>query len=440
MRSFFQFAQGDFRINPTGADDLSVFSEGLDGDTDFAEGRAGVAVVKDAARIVAEIGEVKLIQRSDGAYWFDSMPAVCRFEWFKFAMWCVASAGGDDVNFREGDVPVAKIDGAWHRLQSRPFRADELFDFAAEIRDGQASAGQAILNGVPLDGNYSLRIQGAKHFRFRVCGTAVEVDGSRKGLSFILRTGGGIPPSCEDLGLPEPVTKMFDAKAGLVLVCGSVGSGKTTLIAAGCRRISTSLPGRNLITFEAPVEFNLLSIPDRTGAIAQSNVGPHQEIDNFHEATKNALRRNPDVVLFGEARDRESIEGMIRASLLGKLVITTLHTNSASGVFARIASEYPVTDQHSVFINTLSAVRGVVFQVLVSKPGGGRKAVIEYIYLTREMKEEILDGGIDNAELVMQKLINARGRSFMDSLQEVYENGECTDEDYQLHSELHKDD
>jgi type IV pilus assembly protein PilB len=125
----------------------------------------------------------------------------------------------------------------------------------------------------------------------------------------------------------EEIRKASSKPHGMILICGPTGSGKTTTLYAALRQL---ISGRNLniIAVQDPVEYD---IP----GIAQVEVDNAQKV-TFGKALRSILRHDPDVIMIGEIRDRETADIAIQASLTGHLVLATLHTNSAAGAVTRL--------------------------------------------------------------------------------------------------------
>lgn len=138
------------------------------------------------------------------------------------------------------------------------------------------------------------------------------------------------PVTIQDLGFlksdEEVIAKVLDLPHGIVLITGPTGSGKSTTLSAFMRRIGT--PERRVITVEDPVEYE---IPE----VNQTQVN-HEIGLTFASALRSVLRQDPDVIMVGEIRDRETADIAVRASLTGHLVLSTLHTNDAPGAITRL--------------------------------------------------------------------------------------------------------
>src|SRR4029077_20232532 len=158
-----------------------------------------------------------------------------------------------------------------------------------------------------------------------------------------------------DLGLAPAlaaaVARLLGQSHGIVLVTGPTGSGKTTTLYAALRRLSTG--ERNVVTIEDPIEYQL-------PGIGQMQANPRIGLD-FAAGLRSVLRQDPDVILVGEIRDRETVEIALQAALTGHLVLSTLHTNDPCAAITRLL------DMAVEPFLIASAVRAVLAQRLVRR-------------------------------------------------------------------------
>ena len=180
--------------------------------------------------------------------------------------------------------------------------------------------------------------------------------------------------TCEELGLPPAVTQMADVGRGLVLVTGPTGSGKSTTLAALVDAINRTR-SEHIVTIEEPIEF---LHEDLQSVIVQREVGTHT--GSFADALRSAVRQDPNVILVGELRDRETMSLALSAAEMGFLVFGTLHTSSAAKTIDRIVDLFPPLQQPGVRLTVAAVLRGVVAQLLVrSADGRGRLALQEIL-------------------------------------------------------------
>jgi twitching motility protein PilT len=171
-----------------------------------------------------------------------------------------------------------------------------------------------------------------------------------------------------------------------VLVTGPTGSGKSTTLAAIIDLINETR-SLHIITIEDPIEF---VHPNKKCLIHQREIGSHAT--SFAEALKSAGREDPDVVLVGEMRDRETIAMALSAAERGTLVFGTLHTNNAAKTMDRIISVFPAPEQEGARNVLGETIRGVVAQQLMPKVGGGRVAALEILFASPAIGNMIREG------------------------------------------------
>lgn len=152
-----------------------------------------------------------------------------------------------------------------------------------------------------------------------------------------------------------------DYNNGLVLVTGPTGSGKSTSLASFIDYINQQYQ-KHIVTIEDPVEF---VFSDRKCKVSQRQVGI--DTDSFASGIKYALRQDPDVILVGEIRDRETLDSALKAAETGHLVFATMHTNDAIQTIYRIVNMYEPEDRDSVRRQLAQTLRGTIAQKLVKK-------------------------------------------------------------------------
>ena len=165
--------------------------------------------------------------------------------------------------------------------------------------------------------------------------------------------------------------ELLKKEKGLILVTGPTGSGKSTTLAAMINEINEMF-AKHIITIEDPIEF---VHQHKKSLISQREVG--RDTKAFLNALRAALREDPDVILIGEMRDKETIGAAITAAETGHLVFGTLHTNSASQTINRIVNVFPADEQDQIRTQLSMALLAVISQSLLPKIGGGRIAAHE---------------------------------------------------------------
>jgi twitching motility protein PilT len=246
----------------------------------------------------------------------------------------------------------------------------------------------------------------------------------RTGYDIVFRIISDQVRSMDDLGLPEQLKLLTEFHNGLVLVTGSVGSGKSTTLAALVDQINRSRHD-HIITLEDPIEY---LIPSQACHVTQREVHTHTK--SFANALRGALREDPDVIMVGEMRDLETISLAITASETGHLVLGTLHTSNAARTLDRLLDVFPTDQRDQIRIMVSESLRGIISQQLVPRAdGNGRALAIEILMNTpavgnviREGKTFMLPGIIQTGKKLGMKLMD-------DSLLELFQSGLITAEE-----------
>lgn len=191
-------------------------------------------------------------------------------------------------------------------------------------------------------------------------------------------------PEMQTLNLPASVMKFTTAKSGLVLICGATGSGKTTTIASVINKINHNRKDV-IITIEDPIEY---VYTEDMAVIEQREVGTH--VESFSQATVDALREDPDIIVVGEMRDLETIKNAITLAETGHLVFGTLHTKSALDAIDRMVDIFPAEQQQQIRVQLASVLFGIVHQQLIAT-SGKMVAVCEVL-----MSDPVIAGAIKN--------------------------------------------
>ncbi len=223
---------------------------------------------------------------------------------------------------------------------------------------------------------------GATECRFRMNGYF-----QRNNIGVVARVITSDVPSPESLHLPDAVMELCEKQQGLILVTGPTGSGKSTTLASLINKINHTR-AEHIITIEDPIEY--VHINDKS-LIQQREVGA--DTLSFSTALREALRQDPDVILVGEMRDRETIQAALTAAETGHLVMATLHTNSAPQTIDRIIDSFPEGQQNQIRLQLSSVVIGIVSQRLLSRADTeGRIAAFEILIGTPPVQALIREG------------------------------------------------
>lgn len=298
-------------------------------------------------------------------------------ELFNDLLQLAVSSGASDIVIKSGKPAYVRLSGRLKPVDMDPILDEEADAFVNE-HVPRVFAKQWAEDG-QVDFAYAARDVG----RFRV--NAFHQRGT---VSLVFRHIKSQIPSFEQLGLePEPILNLTKAKDGILLVCGATGSGKSSTMAAMLNWINQNLD-RHIITLEDPIEF---TFQDDKSVFQQREIG--LDVPDFALAIRAVLRQNPDIILIGEMRDRETFETAISAAETGHLVLSTMHAGTVSQALTRLFEFFPPEQQLLARRQIASSLRGFICQKLLpSLEGGGRVPANEILAADSTVRNLILDG------------------------------------------------
>lgn len=216
-----------------------------------------------------------------------------------------------------------RIDGQLHTTLTLPLKVHAAIISRVKILANLKIDEQRL----PQDGRFSVTIEG-RAYDFRVS-TMPTTFGEKVALRILDKSAGA--PTFEDLGLRGPMKDILEthlqAPHGIILISGPTGAGKSTTLFAAMATLNT--PNVNIVTLEDPVEYEI-------EGVNQTQIHPAIGL-TFASGLRNMLRQDPDIIMVGEIRDKETAELAVHASLTGHLVLSTIHTNDAIGTVPRLA-------------------------------------------------------------------------------------------------------
>ena len=277
-----------------------------------------------------------------------------------------------DLHLKPGNHPILRVNGILRPLTEfprlTPIHTQELTD---QITTG--SQKKALEENLDIDLAYSFTGFG----RFR--GSVFHQRGS---LAIAMRIIPLEPKSIKELLLPDVLKEISMEQRGLVIATGTTGSGKTTTLAAIIDHINTHRT-ENIITIEDPIEY---LHRDKKCTINQREVGV--DVTSFTRGLRAALREDPNVILVGEMRDKDTIETALVAAETGHLVLSTLHTLDAPETINRIVTVFPPHSQKQVRFQLSSILKAVISMRLIPRMDGkGRVPAVEILINTPFIQE-----------------------------------------------------
>ncbi len=312
-----------------------------------------------------------------------------------------------DIFISAGVPPTLKINGVLTRLD-----ADILTPKDTEKMVQDLFSDERLLDHYCSDGEADFSISRPGIGRFRV--SAYTQRGSAAAVLRVIRFD-----TIDEikLNIPEEVLRFYKTNKGLVLVTGATGSGKSTTLSALIHLINKNY-NYHILTLEDPIEF--LHRHEKS-LVNQREVG--LDTKNYETGLRSALRESPDVIFIGEMRDYETMQIALTAAETGHLVMSTLHTTSASMTIDRIIDVFPPQQQQQVRIQLASCIQAVFSQQLVPTLDGSLIPVFEVMVATTGIRNMIRDGKVHQIDAAIQTGAEMGMMSMDSSLSKLYLEG-----------------
>lgn len=281
-----------------------------------------------------------------------------------------------DVHLQVGYPPLMRVNGELLEVKYHPLEPEETLAAVEEILDH--TYWRARIDELSeLDVSYG--IEG--HGRFRV-----NIFRQRGSLSIVLRIIPIAIGSFEELHLPKVLEQISNLRRGFVLVSGATGNGKSTTLASMVEFINQSRRV-HVVTIEDPIEF---LFRHKLSVISQRELG--SDTPSFSKALQSVLRQDPDVIMIGEMRDRETVETALKASETGHLVLASVHTTSVVATISRLVGLFSPSESDSIRKRLADSLMSVIsLRLLPTKTKVGRVPAVEILRVTRTIQECISD-------------------------------------------------
>ncbi len=309
-----------------------------------------------------------------------------------------AQLKASDLHLSAGQGAVYRINGQIRAdTTSVTYSADEV-ELMAEVlmNDAQRALFQREMT---LDMGFSLGT--AERYRINIYREQYGVALAIRYLDRSLKTTAA-------LGLPPQMSYLSGLKSGLVLVCGSTGSGKSTTLTALLNEINEQ-QYKHILIIEDPIEF---VHSNKKSMVHQREV--RSSVPDFASAVRAAIREDPDVIMVGEMRDLETMRAALTAAETGHLVFSTLHTNDAVGVVERLIGSFPGDEQAVARQRIAHALKGVVAQNLVATQNNDGRVVVAEILLVTPAVVNLIETGKTRQIYSVMESSNRQGMQTQD--------------------------
>ncbi|OOV14571.1 PilT/PilU family type 4a pilus ATPase [Deinococcus sp. LM3] len=327
----------------------------------------------------------------------------------------IVKEGASDIHLRTGSAPAGRVNGVIRRYGDTRLAPEHVEAFTREMMS--PAMWDAFTEKREADFAYGI----PNLARFRV-----NAYYQRGTIGLIMRViEDKAIPTFAQLGLPiDTFEALAQHERGLVLVTGPTGSGKTTTLASLLNHINATQPV-NIVTLEDPIE---VLHRDQMALISQRELG--MDTMSFANGLRASMRQDPDVILIGEMRDKETVEAALSAAQTGHLVFSTLHTQDAIRTVNRIIDFFAPHERDQIRQGLSESIVGIVSQRLLPKATGGRVLGLEILLGTPTVRECIKDP--ERTEEIKQALQEGGSRgmhTFDQHLASLVASGLMTEED-----------
>lgn len=324
----------------------------------------------------------------------------------------VAKEGASDLHLTAGRHPTIRVSGDLIPLVNRPvLSADDTIGIAMEILN-EANK-NLFLENKEIDFSYTpdgvVRFRGNAFFQRGLVGIALRL------IPATIRT-------IDELNLPSQIADFARKKQGFFLVVGPVGQGKSTTLAAMVDMINHER-AEHIITIEDPIEYLFTS--DRS-IIDQREV--RFDTKDFHAALKSMFRQDVNVGMIGEMRSPETISTAVTAAETGHLILSTLHTNSASQTIDRIVDAFSANQQKQIRVQLADSLLGIFSQRLVPRISGGLIPAYELLVNNNAVSNLIREGRTAEIDVVIETGAESGMIDLNHSLADLVRRGEISAE------------
>ena len=366
---------------------------------DFLLEEDGVA--RFLVHIQRQRGQLALIvkkTRRDASVFFDIL---------KYAV----GLGASDLHVREGKFVRLRVHS---RLVETNIMTDTYFfekSFEQIIPEGRFD-----IYKKEGDLDFAWEEEGVGRFR-------VNLHRQRGNSAYTFRYVKGRAPTIKEVNLPEILKKIASFRNGIIFVTGTTGSGKSTTMAAMLDYINNTSE-QHVITIEDPIEY---TFQDNRSFFEQREIG--LDAASFDSALVHALRQDPDIIMVGEMRNRETFETALAAAETGHMVLTTLHTKDAAQSISRILDMFPLEERDSIRKSISECLQAIVCQRLAPRAiGQGVVPINEILINTSIVKKLIFDNQLEKVPQAIAGGEEEGMMSFNQCLLKLAKNGDITEE------------
>ena len=320
--------------------------------------------------------------------------------------------GASDIHIKPDKPPFIRASGQLYPIEIDPPTNNDMMELVEKMLSPQQH--RDFTDHLEIDFSYYVPEFG----RFRT-----NVYHQRGQINLAMRHVRASVPPFEELHLPDILKKIAAEERGIVIVSGITGSGKSTTLAAMIDYINQT-EKCHIVTLEDPIEY---LFEDSLSLINQREIG--LDTKDFHVALRSALRQDPDVILIGEMRDKESFISALTAADTGHLVFTTVHATNASQTINRIMDFFPANEREQVLRQIATSLKAVIAQRLIPAKHGGMVPAIEVLINTPIVRKLLEENNLEHLPVAIQTGAEDGMQNFNQSIYHLIKNDVITEEE-----------
>ncbi len=332
--------------------------------------------------------------------------------------------GASRIAFSTGKPVKLRVHGRNRFVTRRALDEGEIADVANHLYGSDGIA--RLQNGSDFDVAYEIAVDRTTRLRFRLNATPTRTS-RHFGVNIVLRPIADMPASLADQHVEAGILEACRPENGMVLVGGSVGSGKSTLIAGMTVAKLLDPNGHyDIVEGAAPVEFLLERIQGPCSSIDQTEIP--RDLPTFEAFITGCWRREPTDIIVGECRDGPTMAAAVNAAMAGSALTTTIHVNSVKLTMSRVVSLLPVAERANLLNSLGQSLRLVINQRLVPSTDGKRTALREFLVFDAALRRRLQQSDPSEWADLAERALDGQGQSYRTAIRVALEQGRITEQ------------